>query len=85
MSGTEAVAGINRYRSDDGPAYGMRIAEVYTAAGLRYSVLLGRGMDIDMVSLRGIPIAFVGKNGVIRTDYAMASSIGFYQYFRWVA
>ena len=81
LSGTEAVAGINRYRLDDGSSYGMRIAEVYTAAGLRYSVLLDRGMDIGIASFRGIPVAFVGKNGMIRTDYAMASSNGFYQYF----
>jgi hypothetical protein len=81
LSGTEAAAGINRYRSDDGPSYGMRIAEVYTAAGLRYSVLLDRGMDIGIASFRGIPMSFVGKNGVIRADYALASPNGFHQYF----
>ena len=81
LSGMEAVAGINRYRSDDGPSFDTRVAEVYTAAGLRYSVLLDRGMDIGMASFRGIPVAFLGKNGVMRTDYAIASPKGFFQYF----
>ena len=81
LSGMEAAAGINRYRFDDGQSCGIRVAEVYTAAGLRYTVLLDRGMDIGMASFRGIPAAFSGKNGVMRTDYAMASPKGFYQYF----
>ena len=59
----------------------MRIAEVYTAAGLRYAVLLDRGMDISMASFRGIPAAFLGKNGAMRTDYTMTSPKGFFQYF----
>jgi hypothetical protein len=77
----EAVAGINRYRADDGPACGMRIAEVYTGAGLRYSILLDRGMDIGLASFRGVPVAFVSKGGIMRTDYALACPKGFPQYF----
>jgi hypothetical protein len=77
----EAVAGINRYRADDGPACGMRIAEVYTGAGLRYSILPDRGMDIGMASFRGVPVAFMSKGGIMRTDYALACPKGFPQYF----
>ena len=76
LGGMEAAAGINRYRLDDGS--GMRIAEVYTAAGLRYSILLDRGMDIGAASFRGIPIAFVGKGGVMGAGQA---SRDFYRYF----
>ncbi|MDR0448212.1 MAG: aldose 1-epimerase family protein [Treponema sp.] len=80
LSGMEAAAGIIRYRLDEGPGNGMRIAEVYTAAGLRYSVLLDRGMDIGAASFRGIPAAFVGKGGIMGTANASAAQ-NFYRYF----
>ena len=81
LGNMDAAAGINRYKSDDGPSCGMRIAEVYTAAGLRYSVLLDRGMDIGMTSFRGIPMAFYAKNGLVRADYAMTNPNSFPYYF----
>ena len=80
LSGMEAAAGVLRYRLEEGPGSGMRIAEVYTAAGLRYSILLDRGMDIGAASFRGIPIAFVGKGGIMNAGSAAASQ-NFYRYF----
>jgi hypothetical protein len=80
LGGMEAAAGVMRYRLDEGPGNGMRIAEVYTAAGLRYSILPDRGMDIGAASFRGIPIAFAGKGGVMNAAYA-STSRNFYRYF----
>jgi hypothetical protein len=81
LSNMEAAAGIDRYRFDDGAALGMRALDIYTAAGLRYTILLDRGMDIGRASFRGVPVAFVNKSGYMAKDYAMASPGGFYQYF----
>jgi hypothetical protein len=81
ISGMDAVAGVKRYRCDDGASCGMRVAEVYTAAGLRYTVLLDRGMDIGEASFRGVPVSFNGKGGVFRADYAQSCTGGFAQSF----
>jgi len=57
------VAGVRRAVLDDGTSRGVRVADVYDGAGLSFTVLLDRGMDIGPAFFRGTPLAFVTPGG----------------------
>jgi hypothetical protein len=59
MTGSLAqVAGIRLGELTDGKARGMRVADVYTGSGLRFTVLLDRAMDIGAAEFAGRPLAW---------------------------
>lgn len=58
------VGGIEAYTIDDGEARGVRVLCVNTGAGLRYRVLLDRGLDIDQAFLNQHSLAFLTHKGV---------------------
>jgi hypothetical protein len=53
------VAGIRLVELVDGRVRGMRAADVYTGSGLRFQVLVDRGLDIGAAEHAGRPLAFV--------------------------
>ena len=57
------ACGVRRSVLDDGPGRGMRVFEVNTGAGLTFSVLPDRGMDISHCSYNDIPLGFISKTG----------------------
>jgi hypothetical protein len=58
------VGGIERYVIDDGQGRGVRVCEVNTGGGLRYRVLLDRGLDIDQAFMNQHSLAFLSHQGV---------------------
>ena len=64
------VGGIETSVLDDGLARGVRIAWVNTGAGLRYKVVLDRGMDIADAEFRGQSLTWLSFGGVRRPDPA---------------
>ena len=60
---TIQVAGVERFVYDDGVQDGVRAARVRSGAGLDFTVLLSRGMDISAASLNGKPFAWVSGTG----------------------
>ncbi len=54
----EQVAGIRLAELGDGKERGVRIADVRTGGGLRFSVLLDRGLDLGDAEFAGIPLAY---------------------------
>lgn len=58
------LAGLKKYRLDDGPSTGVEAVDVRTGAGLEYTVLPGRGMDIAWMSYKGVPISYMSNTGV---------------------
>ena len=58
------IAGIRRMRFDDGPETGSRLIQIRNAAGLCVELLPDRCLDIGQVWLAGIPLAWVGPNGL---------------------
>lgn len=54
----QQIAGLRRFTYQEGRARDLEAVECRTGAGLRYHVLLGRGMDIGLCEYRGIPISF---------------------------
>src|SRR3954468_19882962 len=53
------IAGIRTLELTDGRARGMRVAEVYTGSGFRFTVLIDRAMDIREAEMGGRPIAWL--------------------------
>lgn len=58
------LAGLKKYRLDDGRASGVEAVDVRTGGGLEYTVLPGRGMDIAWTSYKGAPISYMSNTGV---------------------
>lgn len=58
------VGGIEAYTIDEGPARGVRALCVNTGSGLRYRVLVDRGMDIDQAFFNQHSLAFLTDKGV---------------------
>lgn len=58
------IGGIEAYTFDEGPARGVRALCVNTGAGLRYRVLVDRGLDIDQAFHHQHSLAFLAHKGV---------------------
>lgn len=58
------LGGIERYTLDDGPGRGVRALCVNTGAGLRYRVLVDRGLDIDQAFFQQHSLTFLSHKGV---------------------
>lgn len=58
------VGGIDAYTIDEGPARGVRALCVNTGGGLRYRVLVDRGLDIDQAFFNQHGLAFLTHKGI---------------------
>lgn len=64
LGNMEQVAGIREARLLHGRGEGTQVAEFYNAAGLRFSVVPDRCMDLFDCSYRGVNLSFQSKNGL---------------------
>ena len=65
LGNIEQIAGIRVATLRHGRGAGLDIAEFYNAAGLRFSVVPGRCMDLFDLSYKGMNLSFQSKNGLI--------------------
>lgn len=65
---TSQFYGVRRVQYTDGNARGMAAIEVENGAGLRFSVLEGRGLDLYEMNYKGVNLAFHTKNGLMSGD-----------------
>lgn len=63
------LGGLKRYRLSDGRADGVEAVDVRTGAGLSYTVLPGRGMDIAWTDYKGVPVSYMSATGVSAGAY----------------
>lgn len=70
------VAGIEFYEIADGAGRGVRALCVNTGGGLRYRVLVDRGLDIDHAFHNQHSLAFLTHGGVTRPSRAYDPGIG---------
>lgn len=73
------MGGIESYAIDEGPGRGVRALCVNTGGGLRYRVLVDRGMDIDHAFFNQHSLAFLTHKGLT------APSRGFDRGLDWLA
>src|SRR5215210_9363159 len=72
---TAQVGGIEAYTIDEGPARGVRALCVNTGGGLRYRVLVDRGLDIDQAFFNHHSLAFLTHKGPTRPTRALDDGI----------
>ncbi len=60
-----SIAGAREFEYTSGPARGMRAIEVKNGAGLSFTVLPDRNMDISYASYKGIPLSYISKTGEV--------------------
>jgi len=59
----QQIAGLKRFTYSEGKAKGLEAVECRSGNGLRFVILLDRGMDIGLCEYKGIPIAFRSPTG----------------------
>ena len=64
LGNIDQLAGVRLERLEEGAHAGMRIARVWNAAGLAFSVTPDRCLDLYDFSYRGVNLAFHSKNGL---------------------
>lgn len=71
----DQLARIRTSVLDDGRGRGIRIADVDNGSGLRFTVLLDRGMDIGDTSFKGVPVAYQTPVGLVHPAYYESEGI----------
>lgn len=77
----DQLAKIRTSVLDDGRGRGIRVADVDNGSGLRFSVLLDRGMDIGDASFEGVPVAYQAPVGLVHPSYYNADGISWLRSF----
>ena len=63
------VGGLRHYRLSGGLSDGVEAVDVRTGAGLCYTVLPGRGMDIAWADFKGLPVSYISRTGVVSANH----------------
>jgi Domain of unknown function (DUF4432) len=63
------IAGVKLGEWSDGNERGLRVADFRSGAGLAFTVLLDRGMDIGPASYKGMPLAWISSSGFSHPMY----------------
>lgn len=75
------LGGARRCTLADGPAAGLEAIDVDTGAGLQFTVLPGRGMDISRCSFRGTNLVYLGPVGEVAAAHYDAAGAGWLRSF----
>jgi hypothetical protein len=65
----EQIGGVRRVQSTEGPESGAEQIQVRTGAGLSYSILPSRGLDIGLAEFGGIPLSWLSPNGEVHPAF----------------
>ena len=63
------LCGLKRYRLCEGRADGVDAVDVRTGAGLNFTVIPGRGMDIAWTEYKGVPISYMSSTGISNASH----------------
>jgi hypothetical protein len=75
------IGGLRLFTLAEGSERGVRAAELRTAAGLRFTVYLDRGMDIGPAEYKGIPLAWTSPTGPAAPSFYEPLGIGWLRSF----
>jgi len=73
--------GIKDYCFNGGRAQGVRAVDVKNGAGLEFTVLPDRCLDIAYLSFKGINYSYISKTGIVAPQYYEERGIGFLRSF----
>lgn len=69
LGNMDQIAGIREYQLLRGKGTGTHVAEFHNAAGLRFTVVPDRCMDLYDLSYKGVNFSFHTKNGLIAPQF----------------
>jgi len=75
------LGGTRHYVLSDGRAQGVRAVDVETGAGLRFTVLPDRGMDISLARYRDVNLVYLTPNGEVHPAYYEPQGSGWLRTF----
>lgn len=75
------LGGTRHVILNEGAAKGMAAIDVDTGAGLRFTVLPDRGMDISLCSYKGTNLVFMAPNGEVHPAFYDAAGLGWLHTF----
>jgi hypothetical protein len=75
------VAGVRLKTLDNGAERGVRVADVRTGSGLRFTVLIDRGMDIGAADWAGRPLAWSSGVGAVHPSFYDPVDLGWLRSF----
>jgi hypothetical protein len=65
----EQIGGLRRVQLAEGSESGVEEIQVRTGAGLSYSILPSRGLDIGLAEFGGVPICWLSQNGEVHPAF----------------
>ena len=65
----EQIGGVRRVQRTEGPESGVEEILVRTGAGLSYSILSSRGLDIGLAEFGGIPLCWLSPNDEVHPAF----------------
>jgi hypothetical protein len=71
----EQVGGVRRQQWTEGPEAGVEHIQVRTGAGLAYTVLPSRGLDIGLAEFAGVPLCWLSANGEVHPAFFDAAGV----------
>ena len=77
LGNMDQIAGIREAQLLRGRGEHIHIAQVYNAAGLQFTVVPDRGMDIFDLSYKGINFSFQSKNGLVSPQATLSDGAEF--------
>jgi hypothetical protein len=77
----DQIAGITPSVLSDGRAQGVRALDVTTGAGLAFTVLLDRCLDIPRLSYNGRSLCWYSRNGIVGPQFYEPTDHGFLRSF----
>lgn len=75
------ISGARQSTLVSGRAKGVHAVEVRTGAGLSFTVLPDRGMDIAWADYKGMALSFISKTGIVSPEYYEPEENGFLRSF----
>jgi hypothetical protein len=75
------IAGAKQYTLESGKAKGVHAIDIKTGAGLSFTVLPDRGIDIAWADYKGIALGFISKTGIVAPHFCDSAGNGFLKSF----
>ena len=75
------LGGSRHFTLTEGWGRGVRVTDIDTGAGLKYSVIPDRAMDISLATFRGINLAYITPNGEVNPAFYDAEGAGWLRTF----
>ena len=73
--------GIKEYRLTQGKAQGVKAFDINNGAGLEFTVLADRCLDIGRLAFKGVNCSYLSKTGIVSPKYYAGSDVSFFNGF----